>query len=125
MEEETKMKKKLLIMAGAFIAGATAVTGLRHYLVKTEKEKLASFDDDYEDEDDEIDDFGFDEDLDLDFDPDEEPKVDHELLEDAIVYVASNSKHLTGKQIDYLKATLKLKNMDDMLAFTRKGGANE
>lgn len=125
MEEETKMKKKLLMMAGAFIAGATAVTGLRHYLVKTEKEKLASFDDDYEDEDDEIDDFGFDEDLDLDFELDEESKVDHELLEDAILYVVSNSKHLTRKQIEYLKATLKLKNMDDMLSFTRKGGANE
>ena len=119
------MKKKLLMMAGAFIAGATVVTGLRHYLVKTEKEKLASFDDDYEDEDDEIDDFGFDEDLDLDFELDEESKVDHELLEDAVLYVVSNSKYLTGKQSDYLRAALKLKNMDDMLAFTRKGGANE
>ena len=114
------MKKKLLMVTGAFVAGAAAVTGLRHYLVKMEKEKLASFDDDYE-----FDDFGFDEDLDLDFEPDEESKVDHELLEDAVLYVVSNSKYLTGKQSDYLRAALKLKNMDDMLAFTRKGGANE
>ena len=55
------MKKKLLMVTGAFAAGAAAITGLRHYLVKMEKEKLASFDDDYEDEDDEFDDFGFDE----------------------------------------------------------------
>lgn len=57
------MKKKFLMMTGAFIAGGAAVTGLRHYLNEKEKERLASWDEDYEEED-EIDDFGFDEDLD-------------------------------------------------------------
>lgn len=121
------MKKKILMMAGAFIAGGAAVTGLRHYLVKMEKEKLASFDDDYEDEDDEFDDFGFDEDLDMDFDPNEFEKkeADEELLNDVCNHLIEHRLELTDSQVDTLLKALELRNIELLAGVVRKDGKHE
>jgi len=120
------MKKKLLMMAGAFIAGGAAVTGLRHYLKKKELERLASWDEDYE-EDDEFDDFGFDEDLDADFDPDDafKKEADADLLEDVVDHLLEHRLELNDRQVNNLLGAIELRNVELMAGLKRKGGINE
>jgi len=108
-------KKIVLAMAGAFIAGGAAVTGLRHYLKKKEQERLASWDEDYE-EDDEFDDFGFDEDLDADFDPDDafKKEADADLLEDVVEHLLEHRLELNDRQVNNLLGAIELRNVELM-----------
>lgn len=121
------MKKKLLMMTGAFIAGAVAATGLRHYLEKREKERLASWDEDYEDEEDEFDDFGFDEDLDIDFDPNAcgKKEADAELLKDVCNHLIEHRMELSDSQVDTLLKAIELRRIELLAGVVRKGGKNE
>lgn len=122
------MKKKIIMMAGAFIAGAATVTGIRHYLVKQEKERLALWDEDYEDEDEEeIDDFGFDENLDDDFKLDEERKaqIDKDTLEEVVEYMLDNHSSLTDAQVQSIIRALNLRRVEILTGVGRKGGQHE
>lgn len=122
------MKKKIIMMAGAFIAGAATVTGIRHYLVKQEKERLALWDEDYEDEDEEeIDDFGFDEDLDDDFKLDEERKaqIDKDTLEEVVEYMLDNRSSLTDAQVQSIIRALNLRRVEILTGVGRKCDQHE
>ena len=126
------MKKKFLMMAGAFIAGGAAATGLRHYLKEKEKERLASWDEDYEDdEEDEIDDFQFDEDLDLDFDlsdddeDDDDSEYSYDYLENICRQLIAHKLELSPEQYERIIYALGLRRVDDQFGSARTGGKHE
>lgn len=125
------MKKKFLMMAGAFMASAAAVTGIRHYLVKKEKERLASWDEDCEEDEEDIDDFGFDEDLDLDFefekDDEERAKEYEQTLEELVKSVAENRLLFKEDQVKKLQNALNRRADELRLINSLYGevGANE
>jgi len=122
------MKKKIIMMAGAFIAGAATVTGISHYLVEKEKKRLALWDEEYEDEDEEeIDDFGFDEDLDDDFKLDEEKKaqIDKDTLEEVVEYMLDNRSSLTDAQVQSIIRALNLRRVEILTGVGRKCDQHE
>lgn len=134
------MKKKILMMAGAFVAGAAAVTGIRHYLEKMVKEDLESFDD-YEDEEDGIDDFIFEEDLSLDFDlkpdkgeddneedddeDDDDSEFSYDYLENICRQLIAHRLELSSEQSERIIYALGLRRVDDHFGSNRTGGTHE
>jgi len=121
------MKKKIIMMAGAFVAGGAAVTALRHYLKKKENERLTAWDEEYEDEEDEINEFGFDEDLDEDFEMDVELKeqLDRDTLEEVVEYLLDNRISLTDTQVENILRALELRKVEILAGIGRKGGKHE
>lgn len=101
------MRKKILMMVGAFIAGGATVTGVRKFLKMKEGERFASW---YEEEEEEPEDLDFDEDLDLDFDlegDEEQIKRQEQKLETIVKEVCENRIVFTEEQINKIQNAVK------------------